>query len=71
MEEHLLACSHHAPVNGQPGKLGLVAAKVEDDNEHPKGARDMHRLTGNHRSSFKNGLKTKNGIVPRSTQNVD
>jgi len=49
----LLACAHHTLVYGQPWKSRLVAAEVEDDAEHPKGARDMHRLTGNHRSSLK------------------
>jgi hypothetical protein len=33
-EEHLLACEHHAPVYGQPGKTRLVVTEAEDDGEH-------------------------------------
>jgi hypothetical protein len=52
-EEHLLVRAHHALVYGQSGKTRLVAAEAEDDDEHPGRARDMHRMMGNHRSSFK------------------
>jgi hypothetical protein len=45
-------CTPHSGVR-KPWKSRLVAAEVEDHAEHPKGARDMHRLTGNHRSSLK------------------
>jgi hypothetical protein len=55
----LLECAHHASVYGQVGKSHLVAAKAEDNDEYPREARGMHRLTGNHRYSLKNGLKTE------------
>jgi nitrogen fixation protein len=46
----------------------LVAAEAEDDDEHPRGVRDMHRLIGNHISNFKNGSKIELCKLPRSTQ---
>jgi hypothetical protein len=52
-EEHLLAHEHHVPVYGQPGKTRLVATEDDEDDKHPVGARDMQRLTENHRFNFK------------------
>jgi hypothetical protein len=58
-EEHLLVRAHHALVYGQSGKIRLVAAEAEDDDEHLGGARDMHRMMGNHRFSFKKGSENR------------
>jgi hypothetical protein len=49
----MLAYGHHAPIYGQLGKTHLVAIEAKDNDEHPGRARDMQRLTENHRSSFK------------------
>jgi hypothetical protein len=67
-EEHLLGRAHHTPVYGAPGKIRLVAAEAKNNDEHPGGARDMHKMTKNHRFSFKKCIKTELDILPRSTQ---
>lgn len=53
-EEHLLARAHHAPLYRRPEKTRLGAIEVWDDDVHPRGARDMQILIGNHRSGLKN-----------------
>jgi hypothetical protein len=58
-EEHLPVREHHALVYGESGKTRLVAAEVEEDDEHPGWARDMQRMMGNHRSSFKKGSENR------------
>jgi hypothetical protein len=59
MKEHLLVRAHHALVYGHSGKTRLVAVESEDGDEHPGGARDMHRMMGNHRSSFKKWFENR------------